>query len=84
MTDADIYAAVSTWPHDGIRFGVTIGQLHVRFDAVKDAANASFLMDREQLDLIEPEAFDGIRVGLEFGLSTSRAAVEIAGGFSRS
>ena len=36
------------------------------------------------IEMIEPEAFEGIRIGLDFALSTSRAAVEIAGGFSRS
>ena len=84
MTDAEIIQAVAGWDHDGITYGVQVGAIHVRFEARSGGAFAGATLDRGKLLQMTPAGFDAVRIALDFGLSTCRASVEIAGGFSRS
>lgn len=86
MTDAEITQAVESWCElsEHLRYDVSFHAGTIRFRAQRGASSSGTLLPRSAIEDMEPEAFDSIRVALDFALSTSRAAVHIAGGFSRS
>lgn len=86
MTDAEVIQAVASWCDlsQQLRHEVRFEDNQVRFHVRRGAHHAGALFPREAMAEIERAAFEGVRIGLDFALSTSRAAAEIAGGFSRS